>query len=167
MLKRLRRFLTAGTVAEGLGMSVSTTPATGYDARRVAPGHKLVYSKALRFDPDRGRSTLYVLDKHHRNIATIVGRVTDRPDGVIRAFGVLQAEPHNTYDPEAVQVLVDGKPVGYLALDAKISAHRIMKREAPHRVVLDLVIHGGNQPRVYYFDTKSGAEAWAAHLAGD
>ena len=121
---------------------------------------------------ENGRLNLYVMDKHKAAIHKIVrshGRFV--PDGrggngVHAAWGTVQAQPRNQYDPDAVHVLVDGKPVGYFSLDWKDVAHQWLHTAGHRRLVVPVVVRWWGQ-REYAWAFKSMADAqgfadWAA-----
>ncbi len=88
-------------------------------------------------------------ESHHQDtLWKIVGGLSSEP---IRhqTHAVLVPDPHNSHDPNAIKVLVDGLHVGYLPRDAA-KAYRpglleLMARSTNHAVVLQAEIVGGGQ----------------------
>jgi hypothetical protein len=123
----------------------------GSDLRAATPAPVLVESQpTVAVALLRGRHDLDVVGESHYQDAlwrVVGGRTAERVRVEVQA--VLQAEPDNPYDPNAIAVLIDGAKVGYLCRDdAEAYRPGLLALEARHRAsvaLIGVVVGGGKR----------------------
>jgi hypothetical protein len=118
------------------------------------------------------RVSLYVMDRHRAAIHKLVRehsqfvRHGNGGDGAFAAWGEVVAEPGNQYDPEAVRVLVHGRPVAYFSLDWKELANDWLRTVGHQRLVVPVVVRWWDQDEFVWafgsMDDAQGFADWAA-----
>lgn len=90
--------------------------------RRKATAARALQARLFTFDPTR-RSTVEVVGEssHQGTLTELAGGRT--ADGPINAdhIAILVREPTNRYDPNAIQVTIGGRPVGYLSREDAVA----------------------------------------------
>lgn len=125
-------------------------------------------------DGDRGRISLYVMDKHRNAVKKLASLAPDYKPGPLGGNGALVAwadiipEPKNTYDSEAIQAHVMGRPVGYFSLIWKSRAHEQLRTNRPRGAQVPVVIRWWNgRAFVWAFSSFEDAQSFAKWAMND
>lgn len=117
--------------------------------------------------------TLYNMDKHAAAIHRLVRAHKDTfvprgrgGSGAFAAWGTVVPQPNNQYDPNAVQVHVDGEAVAYFSMEWIDIAHQALAANPGRTVVVPVVVRwwGGHGEYVWVFGSMNEAETFAAWL---
>lgn len=116
---------------------------------------------------DRGRISLYVMDRHLSTIEKLAATAPNFRPGPLGGSGALVAwadiipEPKNTYDSKAIQAHVMGRPVAYFSLEWKDRAHAQLRASRPRGAQVPVVVRWWNgKAYVWAFSTFEDAESF-------
>lgn len=120
------------------------------------------------------RVSFYVMDQHHKSIRRLIGtygtHVGGRgsESGALAAWGRLEAEPGNKYDPEAVRISVAGRPVAYLSMSWKDRGRALLAKSGRKPVVVPVVlrVRRGDMYKVWGVRSIEDAMGLARWFAG-
>lgn len=123
---------------------------------------------------ERGRISLYVMDRHLPAIEKLAATATNFKPGPLGGSGALVAwadiipEPKNTYDSKAIQAHVMGRPVAYFSLEWKDRAHAQLRASHHRGAQVPVVVRWWNgKAFVWAFSTFEDAESFAKWAMND
>lgn len=152
------------------GVREFLTSASAKASRSEVSGKESSYlQKVIAQCGDRGRVELYVMAHHRDAVRALAAQApgyTPGPkggSGALAAWADIIPEPKNSYDPEAVQAHVMGKPVGYFSLEWKDAAHEQLRRNKNKGAQVPVVVRWWNgRAYVWAFSTFADAQGFAA-----